>query len=145
MMPAFFKYISKHKYFSLSSIVYKIYHTIFIETYMCVCIYIYIYIEKLHHVVYEYVCDQEGCNAPNYIGYTMCTLYDWFGMHAQNSSIYLNQVHAIRKNNQTWIVVENKNYSTMQWTQKISYDRSHFDQRQETCSQFTGRKMWSLA
>ena len=46
-------------------------------------------IEKLHHVVHEYACDQEGCNAPkpNYIGYTSCTLYDRSGMHTQNGSI----------------------------------------------------------
>ena len=43
--------------------------------------------EKRHHVVYQYTCNMAGCNAPKYIGYTTCALYDRFGMHTQNGSI----------------------------------------------------------
>ena len=37
--------------------------------------------EKPHHVVYQYTCNMAGCNAPKYIGYTTCALYDRFDIH----------------------------------------------------------------
>ena len=47
--------------------------------------------DKLHHVVYQYTCENEGCNAPKYIGYTTCTLYSRFGGHTQSGSIMKHQ------------------------------------------------------
>ena len=44
-------------------------------------------LEDRHHVVYQYICNMEGCNAPDYIGYTTCSLYERFGMHTQRGSI----------------------------------------------------------
>ena len=44
-------------------------------------------LEDRHHVVYQYNCNLEGCQAPAYIGYTTCSLYDRFGMHTQRGSI----------------------------------------------------------
>ena len=53
-----------------------------------------------HHVVYQYTCDQGGCNTPHqYIGYTTCTLHERFKMHTQTGSIkrHLQECHAIPK------------------------------------------------
>ena len=43
--------------------------------------------EKRHHVVYLNTCNIADCNAPKYIDYTTCALYDKFGMHTQAGSI----------------------------------------------------------
>ncbi len=41
-----------------------------------------------HNVVYQYKCDQVGCNSfPDCIGYTSCTLTERFKMHTQTGSI----------------------------------------------------------
>jgi len=54
-----------------------------------------------HHVVYQYTCSLDGCNAVNssYVGYTTCTIWERFKMHAQNGSIlkHLSEQHAIPK------------------------------------------------
>ena len=58
-------------------------------------------IAKQHHVVYQYTCTRDGCNATQkYIGYTTCTLQDRFRMHTQQSSSikkHLQQHHSIQK------------------------------------------------
>jgi hypothetical protein len=53
-----------------------------------------------HHVVYEYTCARDGCNAtPKYIGYTTSTVWERFGMHTQTGSIkkHLQEVHDIQR------------------------------------------------
>ena len=54
-------------------------------------------VDKMHHVVYQYTCEDEGCNAPQYIGYTTCTLYNRFGSHTQSGSImrHLREQHSV--------------------------------------------------
>ena len=54
-------------------------------------------VDKMHHVVYQYTCKDEGCNAPKYIGYTTCTLYNRFGSHTQSGSImrHLREQHSV--------------------------------------------------
>jgi len=53
-----------------------------------------------HHVVYQYTCNNDGCNSINtYIGYTTCTLNERFKMHAQHGSIkkHLIEHHGFSK------------------------------------------------
>ena len=58
-------------------------------------------ISRQHHVVYEYSCPRDGCNATQkYIGYTTCAVADRFRMHTQNSSSikkHLMERHNITK------------------------------------------------
>ena len=49
-----------------------------------------------HHVVYEYTCNEEGCNAPKYIGYTTCTLYERFAQHASIKK-HMSEVHGVAR------------------------------------------------
>ena len=53
-----------------------------------------------HHVVYQYTCNQSGCNSSqSYIGYTSCTIDDRFRMHAQSGSIkkHLMEHHKMKR------------------------------------------------
>jgi len=54
-----------------------------------------------HHVVYQYNCNRDGCNATNekYIGYTACSVWERFKMHTQSGSIkrHLKDKHNIAK------------------------------------------------
>ena len=57
-------------------------------------------IRDRHHVVYQYTCNQSGCNSTqSYIGYTTCTIDDRFRMHAQSGSIkkHLSEHHGITR------------------------------------------------
>ena len=52
------------------------------------------------HVVYQYTCNQGGCNSTqSYVGYTTCTIDDRFRMHTQTGSIkkHLMEQHGIRR------------------------------------------------
>jgi len=53
-----------------------------------------------HNVVYQYICDNAGCNpSQDYIGYTTCTVADRFRMHAVNGSIkrHLVEQHNLQR------------------------------------------------
>jgi len=58
-------------------------------------------ISDRHHVVYQYTCNIDGCNAGQnfYIGYTACSVWERFRMHTQNGSIvkHLAEHHAVHK------------------------------------------------
>ena len=71
--------------------------------------------DKRHHVVYQYTCNMAGCSAPQYIGYTTCTLYDRFGMHTQSGSIkkHLSEVHNIQRTPRRELLV-NRSVGTLQ-------------------------------
>jgi len=53
-----------------------------------------------HHCVYSYICNMNGCNSVEYIGYSSCKMTDRFRMHTQNSSSikkHLMEHHQISK------------------------------------------------
>ena len=57
-------------------------------------------VQKRHHVVYKYSCNQAGCNSSQtYVGYTTCTIDERFRMHAQTGSIkrHLREKHEIER------------------------------------------------
>ena len=72
--------------------------------------------QKRHHVVYQYSCNLAGCNAPQYIGYTTCTLYDRFGQHTQSGSIkkHRSEKHEILRTTRRELLQENKTPSSVQ-------------------------------
>ena len=54
-----------------------------------------------HHVVYQFQCNKEGCNAPDpprYIGYTTCTLADRFAQHVSVKK-HMTEAHGITRVN----------------------------------------------
>ena len=56
-------------------------------------------ISNRDHVVYQYTCNLEGCNASQYIGYTTCKIDERFRNHAQTGSIKKHHVekHGARR------------------------------------------------
>jgi len=76
------------------------------------------------HVVYQYTCDQDGCNSSKtYIGYTTCTLSDRFRMHAQQGSIkkHLQQAHQFQKIPKQMILAPTKILATCQNRRELFY------------------------
>ena len=49
-----------------------------------------------HHVVYQYSCNREGCNASTYIGYTTTTIWDRFATHTSIKN-HLREAHSINR------------------------------------------------
>ena len=58
-------------------------------------------VSSRHHCVYQYSCDQAGCNSSQtYIGHTTCSILARFRMHTQNSSSikkHLQSSHQIQR------------------------------------------------
>ena len=57
-------------------------------------------VSNRHHVVYQYKCNQAGCNSSQtYVGYTTCTIDERFRMHAQTGSIkrHLVENHGVER------------------------------------------------